>query len=80
MWLLESDRNMGTSLPVQWLRLQASNARGVGSIPGQGATIPCAQHPKNWNIKQKQHCDKFNKDFKNGPHKYVNIVYTEQKS
>ena len=26
----------GTSLAVQWLRLQASNAGVVGSIPGQG--------------------------------------------
>ena len=24
--------------------------------------------PKNQNIKQKQCCNKFNKDFKNGPH------------
>ena len=27
---------------VQWLRLRASNARGVGSIPGQGTKIPHA--------------------------------------
>ena len=26
----------GTSLVVQWLRLRASNAGGLGSIPGQG--------------------------------------------
>ena len=26
---------MGTSLVVQWLRLHASNARDMGSIPGQ---------------------------------------------
>ncbi|TEA33197.1 hypothetical protein DBR06_SOUSAS8010046, partial [Sousa chinensis] len=26
----------GTSLVVQWLRLCAPNARGPGSIPGQG--------------------------------------------
>ena len=26
----------GTSLMVQWLRLQAPNAGGLGSIPGQG--------------------------------------------
>ena len=32
----------GTSLEVQWLRLRASNAGGVGSIPGQGTKIPCA--------------------------------------
>ena len=27
----------GTSLVVQWLRLHAPNARGLGWIPGQGA-------------------------------------------
>jgi len=29
----------GTSLVVQWLRLHASNAGGVGSIPGWGIKI-----------------------------------------
>ena len=32
----------GTSLVVQWLRLHASNAGGMGSIPGQGTKIPQA--------------------------------------
>ena len=45
-----------------------SNAGAVGSIPGRGAKIPQAPWPKNQNIKQKQYCNKFNKDFKNGPH------------
>ena len=27
---------LGTSLVVQWLRLRAPNAGGLGSIPGQG--------------------------------------------
>ena len=45
-----------------------SNARGAGSIPGWGAKIPHASWPKYQNIKQKQYCNKFNKDFKNGPH------------
>ena len=45
-----------------------SNAGGAGSIPGQGAKIPHALGPKKQNIKQKQYCNKFNKDFKNGPH------------
>ena len=31
-----------TSLAVQWLRLQASVAGGMGSIPGQGTKIPHA--------------------------------------
>ena len=46
-----------------------SNAGGVGSIPGQGAKITHASQPeKPKNIKQKQYCNKFSKDFKNGPH------------
>ena len=43
-----------------------SRARGVGSIPGWGAKIPHALWPKNQNIKLKQYCNKFNKDFQNG--------------
>ena len=45
-----------------------SNAGGAGSIPGGVAKIPHALGPKNQNIKQKQYCNKFNKDFKIGPH------------
>ena len=33
-------KSEGTSLAVQWLRLCASNARGMGSIPGWGTKIP----------------------------------------
>ena len=47
----------------------SSNAGGVGSISGQGTKIPHASQPKNQNIKQKEYCNKFNEDFKNGPHK-----------
>ena len=45
-----------------------SNAGGGGWIPGREAEIPHASRPKNQNIKQKQYCNKFNKDLKNGPH------------
>ena len=42
-----------------------SNAGGVGLIPGRGAKIPHASQPKNQNLKkQKQHCNKLNKDLK----------------
>ena len=34
-WALEI-KFVGTSLVVQWLRLRAPNAGGLGSIPGQG--------------------------------------------
>ena len=50
------------------VKTSPSNAGGAGSIPGRGAKIPHALRPKNQNIKQKQHCNKFNKDFKNGLH------------
>ena len=33
---------LGTSQVVQWLRLHASTAEGLGSIPGQGTKIPHA--------------------------------------
>ena len=36
----------------------------MGLIPDEGAQIPHASQPENQNIKQKQYCDKFNKDFK----------------
>ena len=47
----------------------SSDAGGVGSIPGWGAKTPHGSWPTNQNIKRKQ-CfnNKFNKDFKNGPH------------
>ena len=45
-----------------------SSAGGTGSsVPGWGTKIPHASY-KNQNIKQKQYCNKLNKDFKNGPH------------
>ena len=32
----------GTALVVQWLRLHAPNAGGLGSVPGWGTKIPYA--------------------------------------
>ena len=46
----------------------AGDTGDAGSIPHQGAKILHALWPKNKIIKQKQYCNKFNKDFKNGPH------------
>ena len=34
--ILKFKEDLGTSLVAQWLRLQAPNAGGSGSIPGQG--------------------------------------------
>ena len=50
------------------VKTSPSNAGDVGSIPGLGAKISHASGPKNQNIKQKWYCNKFNKDFKNGPY------------
>ena len=64
------------------VKMSPSNAGGVDSIPGRAAKIPHASQPKNQNIKQKQHCNKFNKDFKNGPHQknlLKNIKKEEEK-
>ena len=35
----------GTSLAVQWLRLRAPSAGGMGLIPGWGTKIPHALRP-----------------------------------
>ena len=65
--------NLGISLAVQWLRLQLPTQGGAGSIPGQAAKIPQPSWSKSQNIKQKQCGNKFNKDFKNGPHQKKNL-------
>ena len=46
-------KQFSTRAPVvQWLRLQASKAGGIGSIPNQGTKIPhavwCSQKKKNF--------------------------------
>ena len=67
---------LGNSPAVQWLRLWASTAVGLGSITDQGPDLICLRakkkkkntntHTKKTpeNIKQKQYCNKFNKDLK----------------
>ena len=44
------DGILGTPLVVQWLGLCASNAAGMGSIPGWGTKVPhaalCGQNNK----------------------------------
>ena len=45
-----------------------SSTGSEGSITGQGAKIPHAVQPESQNLKQKQYCNRFNKDFKNIPH------------
>ena len=45
------------------VKISPSKAGAAASIPGQGDKIPQASSPKSQNIKQKQYCNKFNKDF-----------------
>ena len=46
-----------------------SNAGDAGSILGQRAKIPLVSWPKSQNVKHNKYCNKFNKDFRNGPYK-----------
>ena len=60
------------------IKTPSSEARSAGLIPGQEAKNPHAlQTPtpskKKKIIKQKQYCNKFNIDFKNGLHQKENI-------
>jgi len=53
--------------------------KGYRFDPGQGAKITRASWPKKQNIKQKQYCNKFNKDFKHDPHKKILEIKTKFK-
>ena len=54
------------------MRLPSSAGDEV-SIPGPGAGIPHGSGPRDQGIKRKQYCNKFNKDFENGPHQKKKI-------
>ena len=56
--------NGGTSLVVQWIRLWASTAEGMGSIPGQRTKIPHATQPKK---KKRKIFNKINLNFESCP-------------
>ena len=58
--------NAGVKDPV--VKTSPSSAGSVGSIPDQGPRISHVSQPKKQSIKQKRYCNKFHKDFKNGPH------------
>ena len=49
--------------------VKTSSAEGVGLIPDWGAKILLASQPKKLkHRRQKHYPNKFNRDFKNGPH------------
>ena len=56
-----------------------SSAVGKGSIPSQRTKIPYALPPKIQNINQKQYCNKFNKDFKNGSHQKKEKIFKKKR-
>ena len=49
------------------VKTSPSSAGSAGLIPSQRAKIAHGSWPNNPNIKQKQYCHKFKKDFKSGP-------------
>ena len=51
------------------VKTSPTNAGDADLIPDLEAKIPYSSGPKNQSIKQKQYCNKSNKDFKNGPPK-----------
>ena len=66
-WLYRNFKQL--KMPMQGLPWQPRGQdftfqswRGVCSIPGRGAEIPCASWTKKQNIKQKQYCNKFNRE------------------
>ena len=63
---------------IPMVKTSPSNAGHLGSITGLGARIPHASWPKNQNIKQKQYCNKFNKDFKISPHQKTKLKKNKQ--
>ena len=54
------------------VKTSPSTAGLVGSIPGQRAKTIHAWRSKKQNVKQKQYCNEFGKNFNNGPHKKNN--------
>ena len=70
-------REMETFLEVLWLRLSLVIQGMRVRIPGWEARTPHVSWAKNQNIKQKQYCNRFSRDFKNGPHHLMaNVMFS----
>ena len=65
-WLLKNKIRSFPGGPV--VKISPSNAEGGSTIPCWGTKIPHTSQSKNQNIKLEQYYNKFNEDFKNGPH------------
>ena len=59
------------------VKTSPSNAGSASLIPGQRTKIPYASQPKKQSVKEKDYCNKFNKDFKNGPHQKISFKKEE---
>ena len=55
------------------VKTSPSRVRGGSLIPDPGANIPYTSCSKNQNIKQKQYCNKFNRDFFKCPPQKKNL-------
>ena len=78
MFAKNEESRVGTSLAVQWLRLHCP----VHEAQVQFLSREHVLWPKIIiviTIKQKQYCNKFKKDFKNGPHKKNNLKRKKRK-
>ena len=64
-WLKNIPHTDFSGSPV--VKTVLSNAGSAGSIPGQGPRSHMPHSQKTKSMKQKQYCDKFNKDFKKWP-------------
>jgi hypothetical protein len=59
------------------VKTSSSNSGHESSIPGWEARTPNVSWAKNQNIKQKQYCNRFSRDFKSGPHHLMaNVMFS----
>ena len=63
--------NLGDFPCSSVVRALPSSVGDAGLISGRGARTPHASQPENQNTEQKQYCNKFNTDLKNGPHQKI---------
>ena len=71
LWTKDKLSLLGTSLEVWWLRLWASNAGGMGSIPGWGTKIPYAV----WHDQKKKNLSLFVSSWERPPLKTLLALY-----
>ena len=64
-----------TSLGSPVVKSSPSNAEGAGLIPCWELRFHILCGQKTLNTKQKQYCNKLNKDFKNGPQKFKSYFH-----